>query len=153
MSALIEEYSAANRVVDADLSVRYTQTLVGGVWEYETSPVSVQTFTEAWSYMRTARKSYRYVGMTKAAADMCADDMRNLYRRTVSISRWNRNNGEFSDTSGGTVDMADVSVVHVAANMWDVVINVNETDTRMRRAYHTASAMFSAEDGRDYDED
>lgn len=151
MSALIDAYSSANRVVDTDLAVTYTKTKVYGQWTYSISPTATETRYEAWSYIRAANKSYRYVGMTKAAADACANAMRSKYQRTAYSSVLSDSLREFVDEVSGSVPMADVAVQRVAGGMWEVVVNVHETDAKMRFASVGASSLFAVEDARDYD--
>lgn len=150
MSMLIEQYSAANRVIDTALAVTYSKSRVYGQWSWAEG-TSIVTRYEAWSYVRSANKSYRYVGMTKAAADSCASDMRAKYLRTQRGSVFSETQHEFISENVGTVPMADVVVQHVAGEMWDVIINVRETDAQMRFSSMTAKPLFSSEDARDYD--
>lgn len=151
MSALIEHYSSANRVVDTELAVTYSKTKVYGQWTYQVAIVATETRYEAWSYVRSANKTYRYVGMTKAAADACANDMRQIYLRTQKSSVLSDQLREFVDEITGYVPMADVAVNRVNGGMWEVSVNVRETDARLRFASVTASSLFADEDARDYD--
>lgn len=149
--ALIQSYSAANRQVDEDLAVTYTKTRVYGSWSYA-SGTSIVTVYSVWSYTRTATKSYRYVGMTKAAANSCAEAIRQIYQRNTTVSEWG-DTDEFKDVDGGSIPMADVGVRHVDGDMWEVSVNVHESDSRMRRVpVASAESLFTDEDQRDYDE-
>lgn len=154
MSSLINSYSAANRVVDTALAIRYSKTRITGVWSFTNLSVTT-TWTEAWSYMRTATKSYRYVGMTLAAARTCAAEMRTKYQRDTKYSKWSPNatTQEFKDESGGSMAMADVALNRVGGGMYEVVISVNETDSKIRLADAAFAGLFAAENNRDYDED
>lgn len=156
MAGLIEQYSSDNRVVEEELGITYTMARVYGAWVYVSGTVTT-TYSSMWSYIRTATKHYKYVGMTKDAAESCATDIRTIYARTVRVSEWDpasTGTNEFHDIDGGIMPMASVVVRHVAGNMWEVDISVSETDTRLRRTpVGSIPQLFSAENDRDYDEE
>lgn len=150
--ALLETYGEVNRVVETGLSVSYSKTRTFGYWHHVMLNVE-EDYTEAWTYRRRATKSYRYVGMTYEAAQTCAADMRKLYNRDQKMSVWDLNdNREFAEPSTpNKVVMADVAVTYAGGSMYDVRVEVNEDDERMRRASLAPDALFTAEKSRDYD--
>ena len=106
-------------------------------------------------YHRRARISFRYVGMTKAAAESCKAAMITAYTRSFKMSEWNdaTTNGSWSDSSAGEMPMAEVAVNHNDDGSYDVVVNVNEDDMRMRKISDSAtySSLFSTERARTYE--
>lgn len=152
--ALLTSHSAANRVVDSALVVTYSVSWQGGSWQQTSSMgITVASYDHMFEFRRRARKSYRYVGMTEAAANACKGAMIEKYTRSFSVSVWDDFNGIWADQPGGTVPMADVAMSHNDDGSYDVVVNVNEDDVRMsiRSSSSAVAAMFYEERLRDYD--
>ncbi len=149
--ALISTASSDNRVVDTQLSIRYTRRRVYGSWSYA-SGTSIVTVNSVWEYTRTATKNYRYVGMTGAAATALAAALVDYYTRTTKTSDWDSSEGQFTTIDAGSVPMADVVCQHGDGDMWTVSVSVNEEDTRMSRAATASFAsLFALENQRAYD--
>lgn len=106
-------------------------------------------------FTRHAQKSYRYVGMEESAARQCQAAMIEMYTRDFSMSIWNdaTAGGSWSVEYGGTMPMAEVAMSRNDDGSYDVVINVNEIDTRIRKVTDggTFSVIFSSERLRGYD--
>ena len=152
--SLLTSYSADNRVIDSGKTVYYNLRRIYGEWTH-TVGAGQDHYYDAYEATRVCRKQYRYVGMTYAAAQTCATAMITKYTRTQKDSEWDYNdNAEFGENpTGSSVVMADISVQHVAGGMYETVISVNETDTRLRRAHPgSVASLFSSENARDYDE-
>lgn len=149
--ALFQTYAANNKVVDSGLAITYSRKRVYGEWSYA-SGASITTIHSAWVYTRCAAKSYRYVGMTKAAAEVCAAALRSKYQRSTMISEWTPGAQDFVDVPGGEMPMAEVSVNYVDGQMYEVAVVVSETDERMRTGAASVSVLFASENARDYDE-
>lgn len=95
-----------------------------------------------------------YVGMDLATAQACAAAMVAKYTRSYTMSEWNTSGssaGTFTDVSGGSVCMADISVQQEVGCMYSVVVNVREDDVKLRTTSTTPSSLFTTEDNRDYD--
>ena len=148
--SLLNSYGSSNRVVEEDLAITYTKARVYGHWE-TTAGAVVTTHDWVWQYTRTASKTYRYVGMTRTAANTCATAMRTLYQRTTKVSDWYPADDEFFDVTGGEQPMADVAVCYVAGGMYETRITVHETDTKMRVASVSPETLFALENARTYD--
>lgn len=150
--ALLETYGEVNRVVETGLSVTYSKTRTFGYWSHVMLNVD-ESYTEAWTYRRRATKSYRYTGMTLDAAKACAADMRDYYTRAQKVSVWDLNDDrEFAEPAvANSLCMADIAVVPVSASMYEVRVQVNEDDERMRRASLAPDALFTTEKSRQYD--
>ena len=146
--SLCTSHSDANVVIEEALTVTYSSVIVQGSWGYTSANVSgyYSTMREVHRY---ARKSFRYVGMTHAAAKSCRDAMVSLFTRDFKTSYWQSENmgGGWSDETGGTILMADVALTHDEGDAWSVHVRVNEDDVRFRRiadgAYPTA--LFAVE--------
>lgn len=154
--ALKTSYSDANVVVEETLTVTYSQSIIKGSWGYTSANVSgwYNTMRELHRY---ARKSFRYVGMTLDAAKGCRDAMVKKFTREFKTSYWNADvmGGKWNVDEGGTVPMADVSLVHDDGDAWSVYVRVNEDDVRflkMQDAYSYAT-VFAAERLRGYGTD
>lgn len=155
--ALIEEYGSSNRVIDQGKVVTYSKVKTYNRYSYLSGVNEITTIGHEYEYTRFCTKSYRYVGMTKAAAEECAEDMVALYTRTTKTSEWIASGtgaGSFADSTAGSQIMAKVAVIHNAGRMYSVRVDVNETDVRIRTtATHDFESLFSSENARDYDED
>lgn len=145
----------ANRVIDQDLSIIYSRQRVYQDYTYVYGVAELITIHSVWEYRRRAAKSYRYVGMDRDTANACAAAMVAKYTRTTKVSDWNSTGehaGTFLDIDGGAIPMAEVAVVHVAGCMYEVLVTVNEDDTRLRvEIVANPETLFSTENARDYD--
>ena len=152
--SLPTSHSSVNRVVDSGLVVTYSKTLVSGNWSYTSANVS-GSYNYMMEYHRRARMSLRYLGMTEAAAKSCKAAMLSAFTRSFKSSLWDDSTmgGSWSDSSAGEGPMADVAMVHNDDGSYDVVVNVNEDDTRMRKVGESASyaTLFFSERSRSYD--
>ena len=148
--ALLTTYGAGNKIVDSGLAVTYSRKRVYGEWSYA-SGTSIITIKSAWVYTRCASKSYRYVGMTKTAAESCATALREKFQRNTMISEWSSEDQDFKDVEGGEMPMAEISVNYVDGQMYEVAVVVSETDERMRKGAADVSVLFATENTRDYD--
>ena len=156
--ALLTSATATNCVVDQALSVTYSKMRIPGSWSYPGAPGSTITFDHAWEYTRRATLAKRFVGMTKSAAEAAAASFRSSYTRDVKVSIYDGETTDitgaaerFSDQDGGTILMTDIAVVHDEGDAYTVVVQVNETDIKMRRKSVSASGLFTTENNRNYD--
>ena len=140
--ALIATFTrnGSNLVVDSGLVVTYSKSLVSGSWSWVSANVE-GTYGYMMEYRRRARMSFRYVGMTKSAAESCRDAMISAYTRNFYMSVWDGTTmgGNWSTSSAGSQLMADVAMSHNDDGSYDVVVNVNEDDTRMSKVESPAS--------------
>ena len=152
---LLTSWGAANRVIDQDLVKTYSRQRVYQDYTYVYGVAQLITIHSVWEYHRRATKSYRYVGMDRDTANACAAAMVTKYTRATKISDWNATGehaGTFSDIDGGTIQMAEVVVVHVAGCMYEVLVTVNEDDAKLRtNVVSDVASLFSVENSRDYD--
>ena len=149
--AIRTTYSSENLVIETGLSVWNSVRRIYGNWEWTSGNISGNE-TEMWEAHRYARMSFRYVGMTDEAAEVCQADIKNKYTRSIRASSWDGSvlNGQWIRQSGGRVLMTEVSKVRNEDGSFDVVVNVNEDDVCTDK---TASAAndFATEDGRIYE--
>ena len=154
--ALIATFTrnGSNLVVDSGLVVTYSKSLVSGSWSWVSANVE-GTYGYMMEYHRRARMSFRYVGMTKAAAESCRDAMISAYTRSFYMSVWDGTTmgGNWSTSSAGSQLMADIAMSHNDDGSYDVVVNVNEDDSRMLKVgdSYNYAVMFASESARDYD--
>lgn len=142
--------NATAKVIDATKAVSYSVTTVYGTWE-RVEGVSIKTYHTALAYTRTASMSYRYVGLTEDAAYTKANALREEFSFTRRRSVWNPEAAEFDqEPSNDTSPMAEVSAVHVEGAMYEVRVEVRESDSLMRRTPIEARALFSNEEARVY---
>ncbi|MBR4614886.1 MAG: hypothetical protein IKO55_04715 [Kiritimatiellae bacterium] len=158
--ALINSWTAngSNLVIDSALVVSYSAGYVSGYWEQGSSMgITVASWDHMYELRRRARQSFRYVGMTKTAADACKDAMVTKYTRSFSDSgTWDSFNGTWTYPSvlqRGNVLMAEISMQHNEDGSYDVVVNVNEDDSRMSvySSSITMATLFSDERTRQYE--
>lgn len=152
--ALLTTATATNRVVDTALRVVYSRRLVFGQWSWTNGLNESYTINSAWEYIRTATKTYRYVGLDEETAKSVAAALAAYYTRTTKVSVWNVNSdGQFAAIDAGSVPMADVVPQHEDGEAWSVAVSVNEQDSRMSRsASESFTTLFYAEDRREYDD-
>ncbi|MBQ2630408.1 MAG: hypothetical protein IJG13_12085 [Kiritimatiellae bacterium] len=152
--ALLTSHSSANLVIDSGLVVTYSKSLINGNWSYTSANVSGY-YDYMWEIHRRARMSFRYVGMTKDAAESCKAAMIAAYTRAFKISIWDYSSmgGAWYDNSAGEMPMAEIAMSHNEDGSYDVVVNVNEDDTRMRKTSESTNytLLFSAERSRTYE--
>lgn len=129
--SLLTSHGEANLVIDEALTVTYSKSVISGSWGYTSANVSGTYYTMKELH-RYARKTFRYVGMTYAAAKACKAAMIAKFTRQVWNSYWNGDamGGGWNVDSGGEMLMADVSCVHVEGDCWEVHVSVNEDDVR-----------------------
>lgn len=146
--------NGSNLVIDSGLVVTYSKTRISGSWGWTSANVE-GTYWYMLEYHRRARMSFRYVGMTKAAAESCKAAMITAYTRSFYMSIWDGNSmgGSWGTSSAGEQVMAEVSVNHNDDGSYDVVVNVNEDDVRMSKveAPSTYAGAFYAERLRTYE--
>lgn len=154
--ALLNTATEDNRVVDTALRVVYSRRKIFGAWTYVSLNVTV-TITEAWEYLRTATKTYRYVGLDEATANAAVAALQTLYTRSTKVSQFDTAQGSptygnFKAVAAGDVPMADIVAQHEAGGMWTVAVAVNELDSRISLSpSESFAALFAVENRRDYD--
>lgn len=151
---LLSTYGANNRVITEGKTVSYNQEMIFQNFSYQATPTQVITYNQEYQIRRFCTKSYKYVGMDYNTALSCASDMITKYTRQVKSSLFNYNStGDFVDVVTGNILMADIAVRQTVACMYEVDVYVREEDTRMRlNPVQDPSALFTAENSRDYDE-
>lgn len=151
--ALLNTASDVNRVIDADLHVTYARRVIYGTWTKVMLNVTT-TYTKAWEYSRVAVKTYKYVGLTNAAARTKEQALNALYTRPTKVSEWDGEDGEFKHVDGGDVPMADIALQHDEGEAYSLVVAVNEQDTRTSLSPNESfTALFATENARTYDDD
>lgn len=148
--ALFQSHSSSNLVIEQGLTVWNSNRLIHGNWTWESISLS-GSFASMWEAHRYAQQSFRYIGMTKAAAEACVEAMKTQYTRAIRSTRWSgaANQGEWVREAGGSVLMASISPTPNPDGSYDVVVNVNEDDVNMGKTAVEAMS-FSAEDARTY---
>ena len=129
--ALKTSYSDANIIVEEPLKVTYSTQVISGSWGWTSANVS-GSYNRMRENHRYATKRFRYVGMTHAAALVCRDELIEKFTRDFKMSYWNGDafGGEWLSMTGGTMVMADVSPEENEDGSYDVLVNVNEDDTK-----------------------
>lgn len=129
--ALKTDYSDANIIVEEPLKVTYSTQIISGSWGYTSGNVS-GSYNRMRENHRYATKRFRYVGMTHDAALACRDALIEKFTRDFKMSYWNGDamGGEWLSMTGGTMVMADVSPEENEDGSYDVIVNVNEDDTK-----------------------
>ncbi len=153
---LLQKYGTHNLVIDEGLTVTYSRQKISGSWGWVSANMS-GSYSWMNEYHRYATKSFRYVGMTYAAAKACQTAMIAYFERTTKINYWydGCTDGEWKVEDGGSILMADVRLSHDAGCMWNVSVRVNENDVRYSRADESfaAKTQFVHERSRSYGPD
>ena len=129
--ALKTSYSDANIIVEEPLNVTYSTQIISGSWGWTSSNVS-GSYNRMRENHRYATKRFRYVGMTHSAALACRYDLIEKFTRDFKMSYWNGDamGGEWLTMTGGTMVMAYVTPEENEDGSYDVLVNVNEDDTK-----------------------
>ena len=132
--ALKTSYSDENIIVEEPLKVTYSTQIISGSWGWTSANMS-GSYTRMRENHRYATKRFRYVGMTHAAALTCRDELIEKFTRNFNMSIWNGDvtDGEWVSMNGGAMVMADVSPEENEDGSYDVLVNVNEDDTKYSR--------------------
>lgn len=153
---LLQTYGTHNLVIDEGLTVTYSRQKISGSWGWVSANMS-GSYSWMNEYHRYATKSFRYVGMTYAAAKDCQAAMIAYFERTTKISYWydGCTDGEWKVEDGGRIIMADVRLSHDAGCMWNVCVRVNEDDVRysLPGISYDAKTLFVHERSRSYGPD
>lgn len=147
--SLKTSHSDDNLVIDEALSVHYTDTVIQGSWSWVSGNMS-GTYAQMRECHRYATKSFRYVGMTYAAAKACATAMKTAFKRAFRTSVWDGDclNGQWLTQNGGNILMANVSMTFSDGDAYDVNVQVSEDDVRYLKTNESFSeSIFSAENG------
>lgn len=150
--ALRNTHSDANLVIERGLNIHYGHTTITGSWSYAAG-VSIVTLYTMFECHRYATKSFRYVGMTYAAAKACQEAMKTIFTRDVYVSFFNT--GTWSRQKSGSVLLADISLEPAGGDAWDVSVSVNEDDVCFKRTNETFNPVnaFAYERNRSYGSD
>ena len=129
--ALKTSYSDKNIIVEEPLKVTYSTQIISGSWGWTSANVS-GSYTRMRENHRYATKRFRYVGMTHAAALTCRGELIEKFTRNFNMSIWNGDvtDGEWVSMNGGAMVMADGSPEENEEGSYDVIVNVNEDDTK-----------------------
>jgi len=154
--SLRTSHSDDNLVIDEALSVHYTDTVIQGSWSWVYGNMS-GTYAQMRECHRYATKSFRYVGMTYAAAKACATAMKSAFKRAFRTSVWDGDclNGQWLTQNGGNILMADISMTFADGDAYDVNVRVNEDDVRYLKTSdaYNESTLFATEKQRTYGSD
>lgn len=145
---------ARHLVLESDKKVSYAVRRITGNWKF-TQGVGIEgTVTRAWAYSRYATGSLRYIGLTRSAANTLAATLRSTYTRSCKISIFDDVtiglSEHFTDIDGGDIPMASVEVRSAGGDAYDVILQLNEQDERIRENRVSATSLFSAENNRTY---
>lgn len=140
---MLNYYDDRNKVTDTALQIYY---------KFRTRFVQIDdTLYPQYNITRRAVKKYRYVGMDLTTAKACAAAKRTKYTRYVKGWRWDPEQTPSWIPQNMSQCQADIAIVHVDGAMWNVEINVDETDDVWRSSLPSDfSSLFSIDC--DYDE-
>ena len=119
--ALFETWSDANKQTDTALSSLYT-------CDRDAFVPNGGSGTYWWKITRRRTKSYRYVGMTEAAAKACAAAKMQQYCRRFVSWLWAHGTWTVLSDIDNTYceQVAEITAEHTEGKMWSVSINVDE---------------------------
>lgn len=116
--ALLTGYSSANKVVLTERKPVVNKTMI---W--------LNGYGFAWNVETVERQSFEYVGMTKAAADTCADAM--VTDWTVQMTDFYVDgSGNISSTTSNRL-VADIAVILMGGLMYKVTVDVNKVSNNV----------------------
>ena len=136
---LFTTYGNDNLQIIQGKTKRVTVTQTGDPIVTVTVPASGSSPTisvDTW-YQQIANFTciYQYVGMTKGAAETCAEDMRTKFTRSKTVWQYGYHTtqgGGYSlgwySTSTGTVLDSEIAVIHDVGAMYHVEVHANVTD-------------------------
>lgn len=124
--ALHTTYGSFNRVVSEELSTTYTRETI--------LKADSDVGAAYYKYTRTRTKQYKYIGMTRAAAVQCANNLNVKYARYICPYVWD-NDGKRWEMDVATNDKLEIVQaghavpVNVAGDDWEVNVEVSEVIT------------------------
>ncbi len=151
--ALLVEYGETNREESTAIVTRYTRTLksqdvTAKVPSYQGSSETVDhAVSVGWyEYHRLTSGSYRYVGMTKAAALACAEELRAVLEHAGISQKVKSGDGIVMIEDGGELSIlaGDVNVTREAGSMWQVNVNLNEDVVLYSTARYATQAAIQS---------
>lgn len=124
-----------------------------GRWDWTNNMNVTGYITRAWEYRRFCTMKVRYTGLTSEAADQLKRALDNIFNRTVYGSLWEPNAmpGYFYTDVVGQMRMAKVVKYHMTGNLYGVLLDVNESSSRLSTSRMSAASMFSYENNWSYD--
>ena len=146
--SLLTKHSNDNKVILAGKTRRITSNPIGDptVTVIKQSDGTFDVKTEQWyQVIQVASASYQYVGMTLAAAQKCAEEMRTKFTRTKKVWEYKAdklgNSVQFKwvATGTGTVLDSEISIQNNGGGMYSVTINASCTDD----SYTTTPASYT----------
>lgn len=131
--ALLTTHSSANKYTSEGLSIRYRAEVIAG---------------GAIKVTRYAKKSYSYIGMTREAANECA----NIKRAQYTTNHIQLEEGESGKTIKSFYDCQATFRVFLSRVGWNCEINVDETDCAVTYQDLADTSELFGTLVRDYDE-
>ena len=124
-----------------------------GRWDWTNNLNVTGYITQAWEYRRFCTMKVRYTGLTSEAADQLKRALDNIFNRIVYGSLWQPNGmpGYFYTDIVGQMRMAKVVKYHMTQNLYGVLLDVNESSSRLDTNRMTAANMFTHEHYWSYD--
>lgn len=111
--ALLTGYSSANKVVNSERKPVGNKTMI---W--------LNGYGFAWNVETCERQSFEYVGMTKAAADSCAEAMVTDWT-VIMTDYYVDGSGNLQYTTSSRL-VADIAVVPQGGLMYKVTVDINK---------------------------
>lgn len=148
----LDTFTVASRFkLETPISTRIAVTSVLGSWSFSSGNVTT-TYCNANEVHLYTTGSYRYVGCSYAEAYSVAKQLAAALVFEQKYSSWNSSSGVFEESTLGQTIQADVAIVKQVGHLYDVVVNVNADDVRLRIPTDNAdySSLFADEDARDW---
>lgn len=140
------------RVIEKGRTVIYSKEIVFGSWAYESGVGQLTIFDAAWKFTRKCTCSFKYVGLTLSEAEEYRDQLTATFTRSIKSSKWKATNvNDFYDVYFGQACMAEVAIRPIQGEMYEVNVDVNESDEMFRISpNHAFATLFTTENNRDY---
>lgn len=148
----LDTYTVASRFkLENPIATRIAVTSVLGSWSFASGNVT-KTYYNANEVHLYTTGSYRYVGCAYDEAYSVAQQLAAALVFEQKYSIWNSSSGEFEEATLGKTIQADIAIVKQVGHLYDVVVNIDADDVRLRIPTTTVdyTLLFADEDARDW---
>lgn len=138
-------------LVERPISTHVAVTSVFGSWTYTQLSVAT-TYDNANEVHLYTTGAYRYVGCSYAEARKVAQALAEKLVFKSKYSYWN-DTSLFAEDTLGEILQADIAIIKRNGHLYDVAVNVNADDVRMRLALaadQDYTSLFTDELARDW---
>jgi len=141
------------RIIEQAKDVTFALSRRYGRWAWTNNMNVTGWIDQVWEYRRFCTMRVRWTGLTSSDADSIKAQLDQTFTRTIFVSEWQPNGmpGYFLTVNGGQMRLAKAFKYHISGGVHGVLLDVDETTTRLSVDKVTPSAEFAYENSWSYD--